>query len=103
MLDAKGRIAYPYSSAGKPIIFTPQGSYAEPSAKIKGKEYWWNHGLAEIVEALLESGLTLRALEEYFFADYDLGGMVRRKDGKWVRKDLGEKVPIQFSLEATKG
>ena len=102
MLDGKGRIVFPYDSGAKPIVITPQGTYADRKARIKGKEYWWNHGLAKIVNALIQAGLSIEKLQEYPFSAYDGGGMTERKDGTWIKKDWDEKIPLMFSLKARK-
>ena len=52
------RLRYPYFTTREPLVFTPQGSYADRTATLKAEhEYAWNHGLGEIVTALATSGL----------------------------------------------
>jgi len=98
-----GKVFYPYESGDEPLMFEPQGTYADRKAKIKGKEYWWNHGLGKIVTSLIEAGLTIESLREYPYSPYDAGNMVQREDGNWVNKKLGEKIPYMFSIKAGKG
>jgi hypothetical protein len=101
MLDGKGRIAFPYEGGKKPIVTPPHtGTYADPTVNIRGKEYWWNHGLAKIMTALIQAGLSVEQFNEYPYSPYDAGSMRQRKDGNWVWKNLGEKVPVLFSIKA---
>lgn len=94
------RIIYPYESGVKPLVFPPS-PYADPKAKIKGKEYWWNHGLAKIVNSLIRAGLTVESLQEYPYSKRNLGhGLSDLLN--WVKKDLGDKIPVMFSIKAHK-
>ena len=51
------------------------------------REYSWNHGLGEIVTALIDAGLTIELLREYPFAEWDTGYTVAGPDGTWVKPD----------------
>jgi SAM-dependent methyltransferase len=94
------RIIYPYESGKKPFEFPPS-PYADPKAKIKGKEYWWNHGMAKIINSLIRAGLSIECLREapvsVLKSGDSLAGIM-----KWVKKDLGNKVPVFFAITARK-
>lgn len=101
MFDGPGPVVFPYDSGDRPIVIRPQGTYAAPEAKIKGHEYWYNHGLESTVEALLQSGLRLTGIRHHNYSPYKIVGSVPgKKKGQWVSKDFGSKVPILFSLIA---
>ena len=51
---------YPYWEHAEPIASDVEGSYADVSADVRSeKEYSWQHGLGEIVTALIDAGLTI--------------------------------------------
>nr|MDQ3554780.1 class I SAM-dependent methyltransferase [Chloroflexota bacterium] len=52
------RLQYPYWEHAEPLAFDVAGSYADRSAAIKTRtEYGWDHGLGEILTALIDAGL----------------------------------------------
>ncbi len=95
---------YPYWEHAEPLIFDVEGSYADPSADVKTeKEYGWNHGLGEIVTALVDAGLTIELLREYPFSAWDMGFTVQGPDDTWVTPESVEgEVPLFYSLRARK-
>ncbi|MCM6774144.1 hypothetical protein NDR87_11735 [Nocardia sp. CDC159] len=62
----------------------------------------WNHGLGEIVSAVLAAGLELTALVEHDSAPWPPlpGRMVRGEDGEWRLREHRERVPFTFTLQA---
>ena len=52
-------------STRDPLVFEVQGSYADPTADVgEQREHGWDHGLGEIVTALIDAGLRLEWLRE---------------------------------------
>jgi SAM-dependent methyltransferase len=95
---------YPYWEHTEPVVSAVEGSYADPIADVRSeKEYSWQHGLGEIVTALVDAGLTIELLREYPFAEWDMGWTVEGPDGTWVKPDAvkGE-LPLSYSLRARK-
>lgn len=65
--------------------------------------YEWQHGLAEVVQALLGAGLRLVAIAEHRTIPWRaLPGMVPTGDGSWALPEGGDRLPLTFSLTATK-
>jgi SAM-dependent methyltransferase len=67
---------------------------------------WWNHGIGEIVTALLEAGLTLTGLTEHdslpwraFSGDM----MVSAGGGEWRLAERPERLAASFTIQAVKG
>tara|TARA_R110002073_G_scaffold319700_1_gene494493 strand:+ start:23304 stop:24104 length:801 start_codon:yes stop_codon:yes gene_type:complete len=78
-----------------------EGTYANQDSKMISKEYGWNHGLSEVVNALAEAGLHIDYLSEYHESPYDvLPDLVKEKSGMYVTKD--QLYPLIFELKATK-
>jgi hypothetical protein len=101
---AELRLTYPYWEHREPLVFDNIGSYADPDAPVTvPKEYGWDHGLGEIVSALIDAGLEIRSLREYPFVDWKLDFLVLGEDGLW-RMPPGSpgELPLFFSILASK-
>jgi len=98
------RLQYPYWEHGDPLIFDVHGSYADPGADLgaEHKEHGWDHGLGEIVTALIDAGLRIDRLEEYPFLDWSTDFLVEREPGLYVLPDGPGELPLMFSLLASK-
>jgi SAM-dependent methyltransferase len=100
------RLAYPYWEHREPLTFAVKGSYADPDADVGDlTEHGWDHGLGEIVTALIEAGLRIEKLIEYPFLEWKVDFLVEDEAGndRWVLPPgtPGE-LPLMFSLLATK-
>lgn len=97
--DDHTKIQYEYFKTEVPIIVHEKGTYADLDAELERTEYSWNHGMSEIISALLGMGLELREFKEFPFSNYDvLGDMKSIGEGRYVFKDLEGKVPYMYSL-----
>lgn len=98
------RLRYPYWEHAEPLVFQVTGSYADREADVGEKvEHGWDHGLGEIVTALIDAGLTLESLVEHPFLSWKVGFLVDDGDDRWVLPpDAGGELPLMFSLVATK-
>lgn len=98
------RLAYPYWEHPEPLTFPVHGSYADPTATVAATaEHGWDHGLGEIVTALIEAGLRIESLREYPWVEWALPFLVEGPDGRF-RLPEGTKgeLPLFFSIRATK-
>jgi len=98
------RLSYPYWEHDAPLTFPVQGSYADPTAAVAATaEHGWDHGLGEIVSALVEAGLEIRSLREFPFCEWRLDFLEERDDGRWRLPGDGDgRMPLFFSILATK-
>jgi SAM-dependent methyltransferase len=98
------RLRYPYWEHSEPLAFPTEGSYADRTATIATPiEYGWDHGLGEIVSALIDAGLRIEALREYPFVDWPVDFLAEQPDGTW-RLPAGTpgELPLFFSILASK-
>ena len=97
-------VRYPYWEHAAPLSFAVQGTYADRDAEVVGQtEHGWDHGLGEIVTALIEAGLRIESLREYPFVDWQLDFLVEADDGTWkLPPDIEGELPLFFSILATK-
>ncbi len=98
------RLQYPYWEHEQPLAFEVAGSYADRSANVTAPtEYGWDHGLGEIVTALIDAGLRIESLREFPWVDWQLDFLVRGEDGKWrLPPEIAGELPLFFSLLAMK-
>lgn len=96
------RIAYSYENR-EVIITENQGTYTDRNADIKGKEYSWNHSISEVLNALTGAGLQLKQFNEYMYSPYPcFRNVIEFEPGKWHIKGLEGKIPMLYSLKATR-
>lgn len=79
-----------------------EGTYAEDGGpKMTSKEFGWNHSLSEVLNCLIEAGLTIEYLNEYDASPYEVfPDLIKNKDGMY---ELKEKLyPLLFEVKAIK-
>ena len=96
---------YPYWEHRDPLTFSVTGSYADPTADVgEGVvEHGWDHGLGEIVTALIDAGLRIDVLIEHPFLEWSADFLVERTPDDFRLPDhVKGELPLMFSLRATK-
>ena len=59
-------VRYPYVEREEPMVFDDAGTYVQTDVVFRHDiTHEWNHGLGEIVTALLDAGLQITALAEH--------------------------------------
>lgn len=93
-------VTYPYFE-GAPTRFESNITYADDAEITEPVMYEWNHGLGEIVQAVLDAGLTVTALREHDHLEWrQFRWMEPTADGQWVLPAGRERLPMMFTLEA---
>ncbi|HEY8093552.1 MAG TPA: class I SAM-dependent methyltransferase, partial [Acidimicrobiales bacterium] len=98
-------IEYPYFETSQPSMFEQPGTYVHTDRQlVHNRTYEWNHGLGEIVTALLDAGLTLRLLVEHDSVPWDAqpGLMDALPGGELRLRDRPERLPHSYTLQAVK-
>jgi SAM-dependent methyltransferase len=97
-------VRYPYFEHPAPLTFAVQGSYADPDADVGDQtEHGWDHGLGEIVTALVDAGLQIEVLEEYPYLEWPADFLVEGDDDRWrLPEGITGELPLTFSLRARK-
>ena len=99
------QVEYDYFNDGNPYIEEVVGSYADTESKTKATEYFWNHPVSEIVNALIKNGLELLELKEYDFSPYNcFPNMYEREPGRyvWGQDKFGRRIPMILSVKMRK-
>lgn len=95
-------IKYPYFN-GQVIAEENSGTYTDRDAPIKTEEYSWNHSMGSIITALTKRGLCIEFLHEFSYSPYNCFNKLQQgADGMWRIEGMDEKMPMLYSIKATK-
>ena len=95
-------IQYDYFNT-ETIIESATGTYADKEAPIKNESVSWNHPLTEVMSALIQHNLEINIFEEYNYSPYPCFNEVEAfAPNKFRIKHLGNKLPMTYSIVATK-
>ena len=97
-------IGFPYFETAEPMRFDVETTYMGDGSKLgHTTTYEWNHGLGEIVSALIGVGLRIESLKEYQFCEWkSLPTMQQSDDGHWRLPHDSDRLPLMYSLRAVK-
>jgi len=96
------KVAYSYFKQDA-IIETETGTYADTSADIHLSSVSWNHGLSEVMSALLDNGMQIQAFKEYDFSPYNCFSHTEEiQPGRFRIKHMGDKLPMLYAVTAVK-
>lgn len=94
------RVTLPYFE-GAPQRWESEITYTDGPAVTSPEQYEWNHGLGEIVQAVIDAGLRVTALREHTECEWQaLPQTVEGPDGKYRLPEGAERLPLMFTLEA---
>lgn len=84
-----------------PIVETETGSYADRSVPVTTSSITWNHGLGEVVQALIDNCLHLDVLKEYNYSPYNcFHKAIEMEPNKFGIEKMEGKIPMVYALVA---
>ncbi len=98
-------VDYPYFERDEPVIDEDEGTYVQTEAKFEHNlTNTWNHGLGELVTALLDAGMEITNLVEHDSVPWEAlpGQMEQIELGEWRLRDRPWRLPHTFTLRAIK-
>ncbi|WP_149205426.1 class I SAM-dependent methyltransferase [Actinotalea subterranea] len=93
----------PYYEQAEALVWNDEYTYAGDEKVAQPRSMEWNHGLAEIVTAVLDAGMELTSLTEHDSVPWDAlpGFMVLDEDVNEYRlRERPERLPATFTLTA---
>lgn len=98
-------VDYPYFERDEPMVIDEPGTYVETDVTFAATvTHEWNHGIAEIVTAIMSAGLELSMLVEHDSVPWEgLPGQMRHLDlDEWQLADRPWRLAHSFTLQAVK-
>jgi 2-polyprenyl-3-methyl-5-hydroxy-6-metoxy-1,4-benzoquinol methylase len=94
------RVLLPYFE-GYVLRWESDATYTDGPPVSSPEQFEWNHGLGEIVQAVIDAGLRVTALREHRECEWqDFKTLVEGDDRKFRLPDMPERLPLMFTLEA---
>lgn len=103
-LGESGVITEPYFKTDK-IISEVTRSYTENSNINRKdlKHVEWHHSISEVLNSIIKSGLNIKYVNEFPYQVYNcFDNMVELDKGKWVFKEVSDKIPYLYSVKAVR-
>lgn len=98
-------IEFPYFERAEPMVWDEPGTYVETDVVFEHTvTHEWNHGIGEIVTALLDEGFRITSLVELDSVPWEAlpGQMDRLPNGEWRLTDRPWRLPHSYTLQATR-
>jgi SAM-dependent methyltransferase len=98
-------VDYPYFESEQPIVLEFDGTYVDTDVTFNNRlTHQWNHGLGEIVSAVLDAGMDVTMLVEHDSVPWEAlpGQMEQLEHGEWRVRDRPQRLPHSYTLQAIK-
>ena len=96
-------VEHAYFEQREPLVWDEGGTYVPTEVEfVHNTTHSWNHGLGEILTALMDAGLTVTGLVEHDSAPWEAlpGQMTSGPDGEWRLSERPERLPCSYTLQA---
>jgi SAM-dependent methyltransferase len=98
-------VDFPYFERDEPTVWDEGGTYVETDVVFTANTtHQWNHGLAEIVSALVAEGLQVAGLVEHDSVPWEAfpGQMTKDDRGEWRLTDRPWRLAASYTLQVVK-
>ena len=98
-------VGFPYFERPEPLVDDYPGTYVTTQAEFTHNvTHSWNHGLGEIITALIDAGMQLTGLAEHDSVPWEAlpGQMEKTELGEWRVRDRPWRLAASYTLQATK-
>jgi SAM-dependent methyltransferase len=99
-------LRYPYFEHAEPVVTDESGTYVQTDVVFTHRvSHCWNHGLGEIITAVLDAGMRLTALVEHCSVPWEAfpGHMVVDDVGEWRLDTAPDRLAGSYTMQAIKG
>jgi len=95
-------IEYDYFN-GEPIIEEIQGTYADRNAPITTQTISWNHGIGEILNTLIQAGISIQEFSEMDYSPFNCFENMKQLDAdKFVFNHIPQSIPMIYRIVGEK-
>ncbi len=103
-MDGSLVIDFPYFERTDPTIWDEPGTYVDTETEFANtRSAEWNHGIGEILTAVLGAGLTITAFEEHRSVPWQaMPGMVQDENGEYRLPERPDRLPLTYTLQAVR-
>lgn len=92
-----------YNYFNKETITEESNSYTDKESENISKFVSWNHPISDVLNSLIKNGLRIDSFNEFDYSPYNcLKGMKKVDDRKYILEKFEDKIPLVYSLSATK-
>lgn len=98
-------LEFSYVEAAEPLVWDDPRTYAGDELVSASRQMEWNHGIGEIVTAVLSAGLELTGLTEHDSVPWEAFPGLMSQDpatGEYRLTDRPQRLPASFTLTAAK-
>lgn len=98
-------VKYPYFERAEPTVWEAGGTYVQTDAVFEHNvTHEWNHGIGEVITALLSEGMALTGFTEHDSVPWEAlpGKMARTPGGEWRLAQDPSRLPCSYTLRAVK-
>ena len=98
-------VEYAYFERPEPLVWEEPGTYVATDVSFTHNvTHSWNHGIGEVVTALMDAGLDLTMLQEHDSVPWNAlpGLMTRDEQGEWRLTDRPWRLAHTYTLQARK-
>jgi 2-polyprenyl-3-methyl-5-hydroxy-6-metoxy-1,4-benzoquinol methylase len=97
-------LKYPYTERGQALAMDEETSYAGEGTMANTRTYEWNHSVAEIIQAMIEAGLTITQVADENILEWEFyEGQPLVAPGQWgLPPELAMRIPLMVRVQATK-
>jgi len=95
------KVTQSYFHTAEPVAWEVTGSYAGGKTDRLHTSYEWTHSMGDIINALISGGLRIEFVHEFTLCSWRRFPFMEQDEAGWWRIK-GDKIPLTFSLKATK-
>jgi SAM-dependent methyltransferase/3-hydroxyisobutyrate dehydrogenase-like beta-hydroxyacid dehydrogenase len=102
LADDRLTVEHTYFEEQRPFVSESPRTYTDSDAPIGNQRtYEWNHGLGEVVSALIDHGFAIELLEEHDWTVWRrFPWLEEQPDGRWVTPPGRPRAPLSFTIVA---
>lgn len=92
------KIEYDYFNS-EPIIEEIEGTYADRNAPIRTQTISWNHGIGEILNTLIQAGISIQEFSEMDYSPFNcFANMKKIDEDKFIFDHIPQAIPMIYRI-----